>query len=126
MIGLNKIILFYSLLLQVSYWLATSSESTAKQQITREQNVHLLDLAIYTDYAIVVQAFNLAGEGPKSDVVYQKTEEGCEYLNTVKRVLSGHLKIHKTNVLKTNGSLMKVKSIAECSFGAFCNTFDLH
>ena len=26
----------------------------------------------------------------------------------------------------TNGSLMKVKSIAECSPGAFCNTFDLH
>ena len=23
-------------------------------------------------------------------------------------------------------SLMKVKSIAECSLGAFCNTFDLH
>ena len=31
-----------------------------------------------------------------------------------------------TKVLKTNGSLMKVKSIAECSLGAFCNTFDLH
>ena len=26
----------------------------------------------------------------------------------------------------TNGSLMKVESIAECSLGAFCNTFDLH
>ena len=25
-----------------------------------------------------------------------------------------------------NSSLMKVKSIAECSTGAFCNTFDLH
>ena len=36
------------------------------------------------------------------------------------------LKIDKTKVLKTNGSLMKVISIAECSFGAFCNVFDLH
>ena len=35
-------------------------------------------------------------------------------------------KIDKTKVLKTNGSLMKVKSIEECSLGAFCNTFDLH
>ena len=26
----------------------------------------------------------------------------------------------------TNVSLMKVESIAECSLGAFCNTFDLH
>ena len=28
------------------------------------------------------------------------------------------------NILMTNGSLMKVESIAECL--AFCNTFDLH
>ena len=46
--------------------------------------------------------------------------------NTVKPVLSGHSKIDKTKVFKTNGSLMKVESIAECSLGAFCNTFDLH
>ena len=35
-------------------------------------------------------------------------------------------KINKTKVLKKNGSLMKVESIAECSLGAFCNTFDPH
>ena len=34
---------------------------------------------------------------------------------TAKPVLSGHSKIDKTKVLMTNGSLMKVKSIAECS-----------
>ena len=45
---------------------------------------------------------------------------------TVKPVVSGHSKIDKTKVLKTNGSLMKVESIAECSLGAFCNTFYLH
>ena len=33
---------------------------------------------------------------------------------------------HKTKVLMTNVSLMKVESIAECSLGAFCNTYDLH
>ena len=33
---------------------------------------------------------------------------------TVKRVLSGHSKIDKTKILMTNGSLMKVESIAEC------------
>ena len=36
------------------------------------------------------------------------------------------LKIDKTKVLMTSGSLMHVKSIAECSTRAFCNTFDLH
>ena len=45
---------------------------------------------------------------------------------TVKPALSGHSKKDKTKVLKTNGSLMKVESIAECSLGALCNTFDLH
>ena len=34
---------------------------------------------------------------------------------TVKLVLSGHTKLDKTKVLKTNGSFMKVESIAECS-----------
>ena len=47
-------------------------------------------------------------------------------LHITKPVLSGHSKTDKTKVLKTNGSLMKVKSIAECSLGAFCNTFGLH
>ena len=39
---------------------------------------------------------------------------------------SRHSKIDKTKVLKTNGRVMKVKSIAKCSKRAFCNTFDLH
>ena len=47
-------------------------------------------------------------------------------LCTVKPVRNGHSKIDKTKILMTNSSLMKVESIAECSFGAFCNTFDLH
>ena len=46
--------------------------------------------------------------------------------NTVKPVLSGQSKIDKTKILKTDGSFMQVESIAECSLGAFCNTFDLH
>ena len=49
-----------------------------------------------------------------------------EKWHTVSPVLRGHSIIDKTKVLKTNGSLMKVESIAECSLGAFCNTFDLH
>ena len=46
--------------------------------------------------------------------------------HTVKSVLSGHSKIDKTEVLKTNSSLTKVGGIAECSLGAFCNTFELY
>ena len=34
---------------------------------------------------------------------------------TVKSVLSGHSKIDNAKILMTNGSLMKVESIAECS-----------
>ena len=47
--------------------------------------------------------------------------QGCLQLcHTVKSVLSGHSKLDKTKILMTNGSLMKVESIAE-----YCNTFDL-
>ena len=49
----------------------------------------------------------------------------CEGLYS-KACLKGPLTNDKTKVFKTNDSLMKVKSIAECSLGAFCNTFDLH
>ena len=44
---------------------------------------------------------------------------------TVKPVLRGHSKSDKTKIIMTNGSFMKVESIAECS-RAFCNSFDLH
>ena len=46
-----------------------------------------------------------------------RSKKGRCYFNlcTVKPVLNGHSKIDKTKVLKTNGSLMKVQSIAECS-----------
>ena len=39
-----------------------------------------------------------------------------------KTCVKGHLKIDKTKIFMTNGSLMKVKSTAECSL----NTFELH
>ena len=42
------------------------------------------------------------------------------YTYIVKPVLSSHSKIDK-KVLKTGGSLVRIKSIVE-----FCNTFDLH
>ena len=47
----------------------------------------------------------------------------CEWtsVSTVKPVYNGQSKIDKIKILMTNGSLIKVKSIAE-----FCNTFDLH
>ena len=49
-----------------------------------------------------------------------------EYKNYSKTCLKRPLKNRQTKVLKTNGSVMKVEKFAECSLGAFCNTFDLH
>ena len=49
---------------------------------------------------------------------------GYPHFNTtVKPVLSGHSKTDKTKVLKTNGSLMKVESIAECILQYFRPAF---
>ena len=44
-------------------------------------------------------------------------------VSTVKPVLSSHSKIDKTKILKTNGSLMKVESIAECSHWPYPQKF---
>ena len=44
----------------------------------------------------------------------------------MKSVLSCPSKIDKTKVLKPCDSIIQVKSTAECSIGAFCNTLDLH
>ena len=63
---------------------------------------------------------------PKRSKKYKVSSEKCRRKNAVKPVLSGHSKIDKTKVLKTDGSLMQFERIAECSLGAFCNTFDLH
>ena len=53
-----------------------------------------------------------------------KTFPACKELsNTVKPVLSGHAKIDKTKVLMTNGSLMKVENIAECSLWSILQCF---
>ena len=41
--------------------------------------------------------------------------ETAGIIGTVKHVLSGHSKIDKAKILMTNGSLMKVEIIAECS-----------
>ena len=43
-----------------------------------------------------------------------------------KTCVSGRSKIDKTKILMTNGSLMKVESIAECSPLSILQYFDLH
>ena len=43
-----------------------------------------------------------------------------------KTCLKRPIKIDKTKILMTNGSLMKVESIQNAPLGAFCNTCDLH
>ena len=62
-----------------------------------------------------------------SDRAQTRTSEPqAEHSSTVKPVLSGHSKEDQRLVFKTDYRLMQVKSIAECSMSAFCNTFDLH
>ena len=46
-------------------------------------------------------------------MIHEENISLVDLLHTVKSVLSSHSKIDKTKVLKTNGSLMKVKSIAD-------------
>ena len=52
-------------------------------------------------------------------------ETGLNLINSETCLKQG-LKNRQNKGLKTGGSLVQVKSIAECSTGAFCNTFELH
>ena len=46
--------------------------------------------------------------------------------NHSKTCVKGPLEERQIKVLKTNRSLMKVESMQNAPFGAFCSTFDLH
>ena len=61
---------------KVAYWLKSADPSTAQLVIVREKQALLNNLHTYTMYAITVQAYNLAGEGPISAAVYNRTKEG--------------------------------------------------
>lgn len=61
------------------YWLATADESSAQSVIVREKEALLKDLTTFTMYYITVQAYNLAGEGPKSPPAFSRTKEGSMY-----------------------------------------------
>ena len=56
--------------------------------------------------------------------------QSIEQISTGKHLVAYVLKMslkHRQNEgIKTNSNLIMVEIIAECSLGAFCNTFDLH
>ena len=62
----------------------------------------------------------------ESEMHFWQREEPKQRVSTYKPVLSGHSKEDQKLVFKTVYRLMQVKSIAECSKRAFCNTFDFH
>ena len=53
-------------------------------------------------------------------------QNNSKYIRYSKACLKGPLKRNQKLVFKNDYRLMQVKSIAECSKRAFCNTFDLH
>ena len=63
----------------------------------------------------------MAGTFNRGDTIINK-----HFTFTVKPVLSSHSKRISKIGSKTDYRLLQVKSIAECSKRAFCNTFDLH
>ena len=86
---------------------------------------------VITKISVIRNSLTILTTGPVTDhtsEVWWKSGQSLSQMDktTVRPVVSGHSKIDKTKVLKTNGSLMKVKCIAECSRGAFCSTFDLY
>lgn len=80
----------------------------------------LVGLDIYTEYAISVQAINLAGEGPKSQVIFEKTLEGCKifYLHFIP-VLSLSNCMHPELFFRVCSSIQKYQIFVYISFIKF-------
>ena len=67
---------------QVGYRLASSNSSYVYETVEfskenrKEHHLIISDLSIYTEYAVVVSAFNKVGQGPRSKEVKAHTAEG--------------------------------------------------
>ena len=70
---------------------------------------HFSDISIFAFFYIFRRALSVLFV-----IIVTYAASSIAYQKTVKPVLSEHSKIDKTMILMTNGSLMKVKSIAEC------------
>ena len=57
----------------------SSSIEEEQQRISAETRLLLEGLETFTFYFISVQAYNLAGEGPRSGLVSARTSEGGKY-----------------------------------------------
>ena len=80
-------------------------------------------------YFVYLQKMKEKRRNTNTNIRYDKNQTGpvsdCQRPRYSKTCLKQPLK-SKQKVLKTNDSLMNDESIAECSLGALCNTFDLH
>ncbi|XP_069123043.1 protein sidekick-like [Argopecten irradians] len=61
---------------KIQYWMTADGSGTGVQIIVREKQALLQGLQIFANYSVTVQAYNLAGEGPKSNIFYGRTLEG--------------------------------------------------
>ena len=68
------------------------------------------------------QVVNMFFNAIRKNKILSKISEFTVF-NTVKPVLNDHSKIGKTKSLMTNGSLMKVESIADCSKASILQYF---
>ena len=64
---------------QVLFYKNSSSIEEEQQRISAETQLLLEGLETFTFYFISVQAYNLAGEGPRSGLVSARTSEGGKY-----------------------------------------------
>jgi hypothetical protein len=62
--------------MQVLFYKNGSSAVEEQQRISADTSILLEGLETFTFYFVSVQAYNLAGEGPRSAVVSARTSEG--------------------------------------------------
>ncbi|XP_060598299.1 protein sidekick-2-like [Ruditapes philippinarum] len=97
---------------RISYWRRYDPESSANQVTTEDLTVDIVNLDIYTEYSIRIQAINRAGEGPNSDVIFETTLEdvpGKPVSLTFRNVTYTSLDMQWEPTLQPNGIIIKYK-----------------
>ena len=105
-------------------------ESHKKTHIGQVLKWHKINVSnIFYHFLFVVSRGNRASKmSEKFRIDREIVFQNISYTKCINVIINsiGPSTILRSWVFKTNNLLMQVKSTAECSRGAFCNTFDLH
>ena len=121
---LNNVFLLICLLPCLQMQLVRFSQGTCLKTINSNVKVSILSFMQLLEHLVIIRAVRYDSKVMTRifpTMLHISGRKLCRETCLKRLVETRH-----TKVLKTSGSLVQAKGIAECSTGAFCYTFDLH